>query len=139
MQNAAHYGLGGGMGSMGMAGHGGFIGGGNAGFPFIPPAPAPAPGIYRDAKEDLLRDLMRRITRHAGKIAGEDLVQTIHEHSGLVKKLLEDFLEGAAYLQAQVPMVEAAFKSNPTLAQSVVNSLNRAYTELCAQYFGDET
>lgn len=97
----------------------------------FPTAPAPT-------KEEMMRDLLNRASKNAmGQYRQEGLVATIETHRQMVKELLDDFEEGASYLQAQIPMVEAAYKDRPRLKERLIDCLNRAYHELVAKTFGD--
>lgn len=117
---------------------GGLSGGLNGGFSPILKNPSPATMPYPPmGTEDMLRDLIRRAARKASDVPDYATASTIDEHRAMVRKLLEDFEDGASYLQAQIPVVEAAFKDKPSLAHRLVQCINRAYTELCAETFGD--
>jgi hypothetical protein len=85
-----------------------------------------------------MRDLRARAARAAhGTINnGTLLPQAMASHRDVVKQMLQDFIDGSEYLQAQITMVESAFKDRPELAQRLVQCINRAYTELCADTFG---
>ena len=101
-------------------------------------APQATPSPPQATERELMQDLLSRASRNAVKSNIMHAPIQIGEHKEAVKKLLHEFTEAADYLQAQVPMVEAAFKSQPQLASRLVDCLNEAYYKLCSETFGKD-
>lgn len=97
--------------------------------------PTPAPPTERE----ILQDLLARASSNARRLNTYNQVPiSIRDHQEAVKNLLEEFLEASSYLQAQIPMVEAAFKDRPELSRRVVGCIEEAYSKLCSETFGKE-
>lgn len=121
------------MQSGGLANAGGHYGSNLGGFGqanSVMSTPAPS-------KEDMIRDLLARAVKRAGAPVGNATMITIDHHRALVKELLQDFEEGASYIQAQMNMVESAYKQKPELLQRLTRALSTAYHSLVQSTFGD--
>lgn len=94
---------------------------------------APVAPTDREIAQDLLARAARNAVRNTVMPFTSPM---IGEHRKLVERMLEEFTEAASYLQAQIPMVEAAFKDRPELLHRMVMCLQEAYHKLCYETFG---
>lgn len=88
-------------------------------------------------KEEMIRDLLARASKQAVTSMGHVSAPTFDQHRALVKELLQDFEEGASYIQAQMNMVESAYKEKPELRRRLMRALSTAYHSLVHSTFGD--